>query len=53
LSRRHGARAWGILASLLKLLYPALKLGDQFIASINLPDHLAYPGLSVGRPIVC
>jgi hypothetical protein len=42
-----------MLASLLKFFDAALKLGDQFIASINLPDHLAYSGLSVGRPIVC
>jgi hypothetical protein len=46
----HRAPAWGILASgLLKFPYPALKVGDQFIAPVNLVDHLADPHIGVGQ----
>jgi len=48
----HGALIWGILTSLLQLLYPALKLRDQFVAAVYLMDHLASPGVGVGKLVL-
>ena len=35
------------VAGLLKLLYPALEVRDQFVTAVNLPDHSAYFDLSI------
>src|SRR3954452_3340983 len=37
------------MVDLLKLHDPALKLRDQFVAAVYLGDHLAYPGVGVGK----
>jgi hypothetical protein len=33
----------------LQILYPALEVGDQFISAVDLPDHLSYAGMGIGK----
>jgi hypothetical protein len=34
---------------LLKLLDPALEIRDQFVALVDFPDHLLYPGVGISE----
>jgi hypothetical protein len=49
LSWQASSRLWLRVSCLLELHNPTLKLGDQLIALIYLPNHLTYPGVSVGE----
>jgi hypothetical protein len=33
----------------LHLIDAALEIRDQFVAAVDFPDHLAYPGLGIGK----